>query len=87
MLTPEQRRRTATELAANLAAAGLDVQRVATDLAMTPGRVRSTLDVDGADPVQVWQLRDHLEHAAGDRAVPYSVLTDTARTAARAWFG
>ncbi len=86
VLTPEQRRRTAAELAANLAAAGLDVQEVATELGLTAERVRSTLDVDGADPVDVWQLRDHLEHAAGDRAVPYSVLTETAGTAARGWF-
>ncbi len=86
MLTPKQRRRTASELAANLAATGLDVRQVAAELGTTPERVRSTLDVDGADPVDVWQLRDHLEHAAGDRAVPYSVLTETARATARGWF-
>ncbi|WSI67626.1 DUF2316 family protein [Streptomyces sp. NBC_01336] len=55
-----------------------------------PVRLRQTLDVDPvSDPVDVWQLRDHLQQAvldAGGTPVPYSVLSDRSRLRARPWF-
>ena len=43
----------------------------------------------GNDPADVWQLRDYLEQAVldgGGQPDPFSVLSEDARSAARAWF-
>lgn len=78
-LNAAERHRTGEEFARNLALSGLAPHDVAADLAFTPEWLRQTLDVD---PVDVWQLRDHLQQAvldAGGTPVPYSVLNDRSR--------
>lgn len=90
MLTDAQRRRTSTELKTNLTLSGRTPQQISTDLGVTPEQLHATLDVDaGANPVDVWRLRDHLKAAAGQAGaepVPYTVLTESARGAAQRWF-
>lgn len=89
-LNTAERLRTSAELRSNLALSGLTADEAAADLGFEPGRLRGVLDVEpGADPVDVWQLRDYLEHAvrdAGGEPTPYSVLTARSRVMARAWF-
>lgn len=89
-LNADQRRRTSWELRSNLALSGLTVPQAAADLGVTQRRLERTLDIDdAADPAEVWQLRDYLEHAvrdAGELPVPYTVLTARARHLARVWF-
>jgi len=88
-LTADERRRTSHELGCNLALSGLTEQQVADELGYTRARLGSALAVEGADPVDVWRLRDHLDRAARDQgAVPvaYTVLTEQARGDARRWF-
>jgi hypothetical protein len=83
------RRRTSDELRSNLALSGLTPQQAAAVLRFTAPQLRAALDVDAADPVDVWQLRDHLEQAArdaGHRPTAYTVLTERSRLLARAWF-
>lgn len=89
-LNSEQRERTARELRANLERSGLDEPGVLALTGWTSERLRATLAIDRADPVDVWRLRDVLERAvvdAGGEPVPFTVLTDSARAAARGWFG
>ncbi len=90
MLTDAERRRTSTELRTNVALSGRTPQQIGTDLGFTPEHLRATLDVDdGANPVDVWHLRDHLERAAqraGAEPVTYTVLTESARGVAQRWF-
>ncbi|MET9257397.1 DUF2316 family protein [Streptomyces sp. NPDC048182] len=90
-LDPSERRRTSEELRANLALSGLTEREAAAALGFDPVRRRRTLDVaGGADPADVWQLRDLLDRAvrdAGREPVPWTVLTDRARARARGWFG
>ncbi len=88
-LTLTERRRTSDELRRNLALSGLTEQQVADELGYTASRLWSALEVDHADAVDIWQLRDQLEQAAADAgAVPvaYRVLTEESRAAARTWF-
>ncbi|MFJ4717388.1 DUF2316 family protein [Streptomyces sp. NPDC088785] len=88
-LTTEERRRTAGELRTNLARTGHGERRVADALEWTADRLTRTLGVEGADPVDVWLLRDHLVQAvrdAGGEPAPFTVLTDRARVRARTWF-
>ncbi|MYT69204.1 MULTISPECIES: DUF2316 family protein [unclassified Streptomyces] len=88
-LNAEERRRTAEELRHNLTLTALTDQQVAADLEWTPARLTTTLDIENADPVDVWQLRDYLAQAVrdtGHEPVPFTVLTDRSRTMARAWF-
>ncbi len=88
-LNADERRQTSHELRGNLALSGLTEQQIADELGYTPGRLGSALAVEGADPVDVWQLRDHLDRAVRNQgAVPvaYTVLTEQARGDARRWF-
>ncbi|MYW63127.1 DUF2316 family protein [Streptomyces sp. SID8379] len=86
----DERRRTGEELTSDLALCGRTLQEAAADLEFTPERLLRLLDVGpGADPVDVWQTRDHLEQAASDagaRSVPFTVLTARACVMARAWY-
>lgn len=87
-LNDAERRRTSDELKSNFALSGLTSTEVAADLQFTPKRLQSTLEATG-DPVDVWELRDYLEHAAkdaGEQPIPYSVLTEQSRLLARRWF-
>ena len=90
-LDSAQRRRTAAEFAANLAASGLtrDELRVRTGLPAT--RFDTALAMQpGADPVDVWLVRDTLETAVAEAdapATPFTVLTEDMRAAANGWFG
>ncbi|MGI8589478.1 MAG: DUF2316 family protein [Nakamurella sp.] len=90
-LNDTERRRTSDELKSNLELSGLTFSEVAEDLDFSPERLQSGLDVgDAVDPVDIWQLRDYLEHAALDaglRPAAYTVLTSRSRLAARMWFG
>lgn len=87
-LNPAQRAATASELAANLALAGLTPEALAQRAGLPLARTRAALAVTGGDPADVWVLRDVLETAvleAGARPVPYTVLTDDKRAAAGGW--
>ncbi|MFE1319783.1 DUF2316 family protein [Kitasatospora phosalacinea] len=88
-LNAEERARTAAELRANLELAGVGADRVGVELGFVDGQLAEALGVTGADPADVWLLRDHLEdlvRAAGREPVPYTVLTEEARAAAERWF-
>ncbi|MFD7732085.1 DUF2316 family protein [Kitasatospora phosalacinea] len=88
-LNAEERARTAAELRANLELAGIGASRVGDELGFVDGQLVEALGVVGADPADVWLLRDHLEdlvRAAGREPVPYTVLTEEARAAAERWF-
>jgi hypothetical protein len=89
VLTKAEQHRTSEELNGNLALSGLTTEEVAADLRFTAARLRSVLDVDDADPVDVWQLRDFLEQAVRDtgrQPVAFTVLTEQARVRAHQWF-
>lgn len=89
-LNGEQRLTTVRELRANLDLAGLDQTQLQQLTGWSPQRVAATLDLDHADPVDAWQLRDLLEQAtcdAGRTPATFTVLTESARAAARGWFG
>ncbi|QKW23239.1 DUF2316 family protein [Kitasatospora sp. NA04385] len=88
-LNAEERARTAAELRANLELTGVDAERAGAELGFGGGQLAQVLGVAGADPEDVWLLRDHLEdlvRAAGREPVPYTVLTEEARAAAERWF-
>jgi len=89
-LNDAESRRTSGELTTNLGLSGLTTSEVAGDLCFTLERLQSALAVaDGADPVDVWELRDYLEQAARDagrQPAGYTVLTDRSRHLARTWF-
>lgn len=90
-LTRAQRSRTATEFAANLAASGLTREGLRRRTDLPPARFDAALTLaPGADPRDVWQVRDALETAvrdSGEQLTAFSVLTEDARSAAGAWFG
>ena len=89
-LTDQQRDRTAQKLAANLELAGLTIEQLCAVVSFTERQAQATLAVGRADPADVWLLRDVLERAALDAGrvpVPFTVLTEAARPAARRWFG
>ena len=87
------RREVATtgELAANVALTGLGEEELAARAGLDLARYRAALTVDGAGhPADVWRVRDTVEDAiveAGRTPVPYSKLTDGARSSAQGWFG
>lgn len=88
-LTPEQRRRTAAELQANFELSGLSTADLRQLTGWTQERVVASLRITDADAADVWHLRDLLDtevRSAGRTPLPFSVLTEDARTAAQAWF-
>lgn len=84
-LNAEQRAVTRDELHANLVLSGLTTDELAARLEISPRRVTTALEVQGA-PQTVWLVRDYLENVVGERAVPYTVLVESARAAAESWF-
>ncbi len=66
-LNDAERRHTAAELRQALDRSGLGLDEVAADLSMTRDRVTRVLNVAGAEPVHVWQLRDYLQQAIATR--------------------
>lgn len=89
-LNRTQRAATSRELLANLELAGLDRPQLRQLTGWSAQRVTAALELNGADPADVWQLRDLLEQAvrdAGGSPVEFTVLTERARAAARGWFG
>ena len=89
-LNDAERRRTADELQQALQHCGLSADVVATDLGFSRERLTGVLNLNGEqNPVDVWQLRDYLQQAALDQGLTptrFSVLTESARRAARQWF-
>lgn len=89
-LTSTQKRQTATEFTANLGLSGLTRQELQAATGLPQDRFEAALAVENADPSDVWLIRDTLEKAvqdAGATLVPFSVLTETMRGPAAAWFG
>lgn len=89
-LTEQQQSRTSSELEANLEVSGLDEEEVCRRLDWTLPRLEATRMVSGADPADVWRLRDALLRAvaeAGEDPVPFTVLTNEVRSKAAGWFG
>lgn len=89
-LDARQRRTTAAELQQNLHLAGLSAPELAERMGMEVGQVEAALGVEDADPRTVWAVRDAVETAAreaGVEPVPFTVLTEQNRAAARMWFG
>ncbi|MEU2202314.1 DUF2316 family protein [Isoptericola sp. NPDC019482] len=63
-LNADEVARTARELRANVDLSGLTRDEVAADLGLATARHATALDARGpSDPVDVWQLRDHLDGA------------------------
>ncbi|MGY0499284.1 DUF2316 family protein [Nocardia sp. FBN12] len=89
-LNAEERARTSEELHANLRLTGLTPQEAQAALEFTHEQFESALNCsDIAKPADVWLLRDHLEQLVEDQdgtPVPYTVLTEQARSSARRWF-
>lgn len=89
-LTTAQRQQTAAELQANFELSGLSTADLRALTGWTQERVVASLTITGADPADVWRLRDLLDaevRAAGRTPWPFSVLTEQARAAAEVWFG
>lgn len=90
-LNNAQRRKTAAEFAQNLGLSGLSREQLGVRCGLEQGRLGAALAVEpGADPVDVWLVRDALESAVvdrGDSPVRYTVLTEQMRAAAGMWFG
>lgn len=87
----DQRQTAATrdELAINLARSGQTVGGIAGVTRLGRSRVQAALAVDGAQPQDVWLVRDYLHRViclASGTPHPYSTLTGQARAAAQAWF-
>lgn len=85
-LKPAERQATSEQLAANLERSGLNRDQVCEDLDFSDDELQASLELrELVDPVDVWVLRDYLELAvrqAGAEPVPYTVLTEEARTEA-----
>lgn len=80
---------TRAELAANLALSGLSKTDIAATLRLDGRRVQAAIDVSGAQPEDVWLVRDYLDRvirSTGSVAQQYTALTEGARTAAQSWF-
>ena len=89
-LTEAERKRTSNELRLNLERSGLTRAQASADLGLSTDDFERILSVRGADPSDVWLLRDYLEQAvrdAGGQPAPYTVLTESGRAAAAGWFG
>jgi hypothetical protein len=89
-LNDEQRHRTAAELRANLALAGVTEARARAGTDLDEHDWREAMRVSSRSrPEDVWLIRDRLVvlvHAAGREAVPFTVLTEDVRAAASSWF-
>ncbi len=89
-LTTAQRHRTAEELHANLALAGVTESHLRAGTDLDEHEFREALRVSTrARPEHVWLIRDRLVvlvHAAGHQPVPFTVLTEAMRAPASVWF-
>lgn len=89
-LSVEERHRTAAELQANLALAGVTSAHLRADTDLDEHEFREALHVSPRSrPQHVWLLRDRLVvlvHAAGHEPVPFTVLTDAVRASASVRF-
>ncbi|GAB2449496.1 hypothetical protein HD599_002042 [Conyzicola lurida] len=88
-LNKRERAATSEELHANLELAGLGVADLERALGLDDDRIEGVLGVTGADPVDVWLVRDYLERVLLERGVKprtFTVLTPAARVAAEKWF-
>jgi hypothetical protein len=89
-LSTEERRRTAQELRANLALAGVTESRARGGTDLDEHEWREAMHVSSRSrPEDVWLVRDRLVvlvRAAGRRPVPFTVLTEDMRAAASVWF-
>ncbi|MCO4252152.1 DUF2316 family protein [Pseudarthrobacter raffinosi] len=88
-LSHYQRAATREELSANLALSGLSVADAAAAVGIGSARVQAALDVAGAQPQDVWLVRDYLDRVIrsnGGTPRTYSSLTEQMRAAAQAWF-
>lgn len=89
-LNTEQRHRTAAELHANLALAGVTEAHLRSGTDLDEHEFREAMHVSTRSrPEHVWLLRDRLVvlvHAAGKQPVPFTVLTETTRAPAATSF-
>jgi len=88
-LNKRERAATSAELHANLELSGLSENDLQLRLGITDDQLEAALGVTGADPIDVWLVRDYLERIIVDRGgkpVPFTVLTPSARVAAEKWF-
>ena len=79
MLTSTETRNTRRELRENFERLGYPMDRVARATEMTEDEVQAVLDMQGAWPSQVWELRDYLEDmldAEGIEMEPFTALAD-----------
>lgn len=89
-LNTEQRHRTAAELHANLALAGVTEAHLRAGTDLDEREFREAMHVSSRSrPEHVWLLRDRLVvlvHANGKQPVPFTVLTEDMRAPASVWF-
>lgn len=89
-LGPAQQDEARRDLAALVTRSGLGAREVARDLGFRPRRARAALVIaPGADPADVWAVRDYLARAIRDRGlepVDCRVLSDANRIKAQRWF-
>jgi hypothetical protein len=89
-LSIEERHRTAEELHANLALAGVTERHARAGTDLDAHEWREAMHVSSRSrPEDVWLVRDRLlvlVHAAGREPVPFTVLTEDTRKAASVWF-
>lgn len=90
-INASQRARTATELKALRAQLPVSDQALCERLGYPDSdHLNAVLNVEHADPAQVWQLRDFLCALAAKRGVDtpeFSVLQEHMRPMAQQWFG
>ena len=88
-LNNSARSATRDELQSNFDLSGLSLSHISTVLGLDAARVSAAFNVAGAQPEDVWLVRDYLDReirAAGARPRSYSSLTEGKRAAAQAWF-
>jgi len=88
-LNKRERTATSDELRANLELSGLSENDLQLRLGLTDDQLEAVLEVTGADPVDVWLVRDYLERVIverGAKPVPFTALTQSARASAERWF-
>ena len=88
-LNKGERTATSDELRANLELSGLSENDLQLRLGLTDDQLEAVLGVTGADPVDVWLVRDYLERVIverGAKPVPFTALTQSARASAERWF-
>lgn len=89
-LSTEERHRTAEELHANLALAGVTEVHARAGTDLDEHEWREAMRVSPRSrPEDVWLVRDRLlvlVRAAGREPVPFTVLTERVRAAASVWF-